>query len=66
MIKNPIEIRCHEGVVMRFWIGLYEVDREMLIHGVNLDVVAKLLSPNNPTEGQKRMKLRDDEVDRTT
>jgi len=40
-----------------------EVDRELLINGVNtmLQVAAKLLLPKDPTEGQKRLKLRDDE-----
>jgi len=60
MIKNPLPRRGANA----FWAGLYdEVDRELLINGVNtmLQVAAKLLLPKDPTEGQKRLKLRDDE-----
>jgi hypothetical protein len=48
IIKNPIEIICHAGTLMRFWTGLYaEVDRRMLINGVNtmLKVASGLLLP---------------------
>jgi hypothetical protein len=34
--NNPIEIIGHACAFMRYWTGLYaEVDREMLINGVN-------------------------------
>ena len=36
LIKNPTEIICHAGALMKFWAGLFaEVDREMLEEGVN-------------------------------
>jgi hypothetical protein len=52
---------------MRFWTGLYaEVDREMLINGVNtmLQVAARLLLPKDTAgAGQKSLKLDDEEED---
>jgi hypothetical protein len=67
VIKNPIEIICHAGTLMRFWTGLYaEVDREMLINGVNtmLQVAARLLLPKDTAgAGQKSLKLDDEEED---
>jgi len=48
LIKNPIEIICHAGALMRFWIGLYaQVDRMMHVNGVNtmLKVASDLLLP---------------------
>lgn len=67
VIKNPIEILSHAGALMRFWIGLYaEVNREMLINGVNtmLREAARLL-PNDPAaDRQKHLKSREDDEDR--
>lgn len=37
LIKNPLEIICHAGALMNFWVGLYpELDREAIEDGVNL------------------------------
>ena len=59
-LKNPIEIMCHACALMRFLIGLYaELDREMLINGVNtmLKAVAEILIPNGSDEDmQKQLK----------
>lgn len=59
IIKNPIEIVCHAGVLMSFWTGLYEkVDKEMLINGVNtmLRVAVDLLTSKDSNEERKRLK----------
>jgi len=37
IIKNPLEIICHVGALMKFWAGLYaEVDKEAMEEGANL------------------------------
>lgn len=63
IIKNPVEILCHAGALMRFWACLYaEVDREMLINGVNtmLRVAVELLLPQDVAGGNvKRLKQGD-------
>ena len=68
VIKNPIEILCHAGALMRFWTGLYaEVDKEMLINGVNtmLREATRLLLPKSTAEDRmKRLKSGDDDDDR--
>jgi len=68
VIKNPIEILCHAGALMRFWTGLYaEVDKEMLINGVNtmLREATRLLLPKSRVEDRmKRLKSGDDDDDR--
>jgi hypothetical protein len=67
--KNPIEILCHAGALMRFWTGLYaEVEREMLINGVNtmLREAARLLLPKNTAGDRvKRVKSGDNDEDRS-
>ena len=66
LIKNPIEIICHAGALMRFWTGLYaEVDRRMLINGVNtmLKVASNILLPQNPAEDQYKRLKQDDRPD---
>lgn len=47
-IKNPIEILCHAGALMKFWTGLCsEAEKEVLIDGVNamLKIATELLFP---------------------
>ena len=56
------------AIIMRFWTGLYaEVEREMLINGVNnmLREAARLLLPKS-TAGDRmhRLKSGDDDEDR--
>lgn len=49
---------------MRFWTRLYaEVDKEMLVNGVNtmLRVAARLILTKNSADGQKRLKLGEDD-----
>lgn len=63
-LLTPIQIICHAGALMRYWIGLYaEVEKEMLINGVNkmLKVAADLLLPKNPGGAEKRLKQSDEE-----
>jgi hypothetical protein len=37
IIKNPLEIICHAGALMKFWAGLYaEGDKKALEEGANL------------------------------
>jgi hypothetical protein len=59
-IKNPIEIICHAGALMKFWAGIYEeVERKMMVNGVNtmLKVAADLLLPRHqPDDQPKRLK----------
>jgi len=65
--NNPIEIICHACALMRFWTGLYaEVEREMLINGVNtmLKVAAKILAPKSKVEDrQGRLQQGDPQAD---
>ena len=66
LIKNPIEIICHAGALMRFWIGLYaQVDRMMHVNGVNtmLKVASDLLLPQRPLEDQCKCLKQDDSHD---
>jgi hypothetical protein len=45
--QNPIEIICHACAFMKFWAGLQkEVDKEMLIQGVDtmIKIALQLLS----------------------
>jgi hypothetical protein len=66
IIKNAVEIICHAGALTRFWAGLYaDVEREMLINGVNtmLREATRLILTKNNVEGQKCLKLGDEEVD---
>jgi len=54
---------------MRFWAGLYaDVEREMLINGVNtmLREAARLILTKNNVEGQKCLKLGDEETKKWT
>jgi hypothetical protein len=49
---------------MHFWGGLYaDVDKEMLINGVNtmLRVAARLILTKNNTDGVKRLKAGEDD-----
>lgn len=63
-IKNPIEILCHAGALLRFWTGLYgEVDRAMLIDVVNtmLKVAAELPKKATEDKQQKLLKFSGDD-----
>jgi len=47
LIKNPLEIVCHAGALMKFWTGLFaEMDNEALENGVNtmLKVAMEILA----------------------
>lgn len=60
IIRNPIEIICHAGALMRFWTGLFlEMDRAMLIDGANtmLKVATEIFISQSTTGGRmKRLK----------
>lgn len=62
LIKNPIQIICHAGALMRFWTGLYADVEKMLINGVNtmLKVAAELLLPKKSGGDEKCLKHDED------
>lgn len=36
LIKNPVEVICHAGALMKLWAGLFpEMDRQQIEEGVN-------------------------------
>ena len=60
--QNSIEIICYACTLMRYWTGLYaEVDREMLINGVNtmLRVATEILTSKRKNTGRMEQLERD-------
>ena len=70
IIRNPIEIICLAGALMRFWTSLFpEMDREMLIDGANtmLKVATKIFIAQSAAGNRvKRMKIEDCQEDDTS
>lgn len=59
VIRNPIEIVCHAGALMKFWAGLYaDLDKEALEDGVNT-----MLKVAYDTLTKKKSKVDPDEED---